>query len=434
MIIFAGPSIALPDIRSVLENADVRPPARTGDIYRASQEMPDAIGLIDGFFEGVPAVWHKEILWAMAQGIAVFGASSMGALRAAELHAFGMMGVGTIFEAFRDGHLEDDDEVALRHGPREMNYLALSVPMVNIRSTLERAVAEGVLDHAAASALTASAKSMHFPERSWDALLTWARNASFDVASLEKLQIWLPGGRVDQKRLDAIAMLEKMATHDLASVPGNKPPFDFQHTVVWEDLKRQCDNVTPSLTVLLALDKLRHEPEKYRELRLRAFEHLPAVAGQDVPRRMLDDAMTQFRTEHRLFTGDALEQWLTERGIDLTGLRGRLEQDLQRGFAIADDPATFRAALLRVVKEDDHYDSLMAEAKAQSDLLHSAGFDMPTPRSLGIAPVTLLVWYFEVFCGTAVPNDMDVFLQSSDYAHKDEFEQMMARQYILWQD
>ena len=43
----------------------------------------------------------------------------MGALRAAELHAFGMRGVGRIFEAFRDGELEDDDEVAVVHGPAE---------------------------------------------------------------------------------------------------------------------------------------------------------------------------------------------------------------------------------------------------------------------------------------------------------------------------
>ena len=31
-----------------------------------------------------------EVLYALANGVRVFGASSMGALRAAELHAFGM--------------------------------------------------------------------------------------------------------------------------------------------------------------------------------------------------------------------------------------------------------------------------------------------------------------------------------------------------------
>ena len=52
----------------------------------------------------------------MSQGIHVFGSASMGALRA-ELCPFGMVGVGRIFEAYRDGELEDDDEVAVIHGP-----------------------------------------------------------------------------------------------------------------------------------------------------------------------------------------------------------------------------------------------------------------------------------------------------------------------------
>ena len=54
---------------------------------------PGAIGVIDGYFDGVPSVWHKEILWALSQGIRVFGGASMGALRAAELDGFGMTGV-----------------------------------------------------------------------------------------------------------------------------------------------------------------------------------------------------------------------------------------------------------------------------------------------------------------------------------------------------
>ena len=72
----------------------------------------------------------------------MFGAASMGALRAAELAAFGMEGVGAIFEAFREGVLEDDDEVAVIHGPAEFGYPVLSEAMVNIRRTLSDAALE----------------------------------------------------------------------------------------------------------------------------------------------------------------------------------------------------------------------------------------------------------------------------------------------------
>ncbi|TMJ43028.1 MAG: hypothetical protein E6G89_02470 [Alphaproteobacteria bacterium] len=139
-IIFAGPTIRKPDIIRLCD-ATILPPAAMGDIYRAARQRPRAIGIIDGDFEGAPSVWHKEILWAMAEGIEVFGASSMGALRAAELANFGMCGIGEIFAAYVAGRLEDDDEVAVEHGPAEMNYITLSEPLVNIRATIDRAIA-----------------------------------------------------------------------------------------------------------------------------------------------------------------------------------------------------------------------------------------------------------------------------------------------------
>ena len=142
--IFVGPTLSREAVVSVLD-AQCLPPAAQGDVYRAARLRPRAIGIIDGYFSGAPSVWHKEILWALSQGIAVFGSSSMGALRAAELHSFGMRGVGRIFEWFRDGVLEDDDEVAVVHGPAELGFAGASEPMVNVRATLARAVAEGVI-------------------------------------------------------------------------------------------------------------------------------------------------------------------------------------------------------------------------------------------------------------------------------------------------
>ena len=85
IVVFTGPTLPADQARAILPDALYLPPVAQGDVYRAAGHQPQAIALIDGFFEHVPAVWHKEILWAMAQGIHVFGSSSMGALRAAEL-------------------------------------------------------------------------------------------------------------------------------------------------------------------------------------------------------------------------------------------------------------------------------------------------------------------------------------------------------------
>ena len=149
LLIFAGPTLSgvtlPPDSRTRL-----LPPAAHGDVYRATllSPRPRALLLIDGYFRAQPAVRHKEILWALSQGIYVFGAASIGALRAAELAPFGMLGVGAVFEAFRSGILEDDDEVAVEHGPAELGYPPVSEAMVDIRATLAAALRNGVVSAA----------------------------------------------------------------------------------------------------------------------------------------------------------------------------------------------------------------------------------------------------------------------------------------------
>ena len=231
--IFAGPTLPLrDDARKVA--ATWRPPAQHGDVYRAVCLLrPRAIGVVDGYFESVPSVWHKEILWAMQQGVHVFGAASMGALRAAELAPFGMRGVGVIFEAYRDGVLEptadafeDDDEVAVTHGPQDSGYLPGSEAMVNIRCTLAKAERAGVIDAETRARLVDLAKSLFFPERSYERLLS--------EVPVPALEAWLPAGRVNQKRDDALALLRAMRAF-LDADPGRADArFHFEHTTLWE--------------------------------------------------------------------------------------------------------------------------------------------------------------------------------------------------------
>src|SRR5688572_15360000 len=168
--IFTGPTLSPEAVRAELD-AVCLPPVSQGDVYRVGLKRPRALGIIDGYFERVPAVWHKEILWAMSQGIHVFGSASMGALRAAELAPFGMEGVGEIFEAYRDGDLEDDDEVAVAHGATESGYRCLSEAMINIRRTLEAAEAGGIIGAETRAGLVRIAKTIFYPDRHYPRLL-----------------------------------------------------------------------------------------------------------------------------------------------------------------------------------------------------------------------------------------------------------------------
>ena len=149
-VVFLGPSLPLDEARTCLR-ATYLPPAARGDVYRAVRDRaPRILVLIDGHVRERPAVWHRELLWALAQGVHVIGAASMGALRAAELGAFGMRGTGRIFAAYRDGRyapyadaFEDDAEVAVVHGPSELGSRPLTVALVDVRDALARAWRRG---------------------------------------------------------------------------------------------------------------------------------------------------------------------------------------------------------------------------------------------------------------------------------------------------
>src|SRR4051812_40169539 len=204
--VFTGPTLSPEAAREVLD-AVYLPPVSQGDVYRVGLERPAAIGIIDGYFERVPSVWHKEILWAMSQGIHVYGSASMGALRAAELDVFGMVGVGEIFEAYRDGVLEDDDEVAVAHAYAEAGFRPVSEAMINVRCTLKAAVAAGALSPATQAALEGIAKELFYPERSYGRILEEGGERGLPRAELQGLREWLRHGQVNRKRLDALAML-----------------------------------------------------------------------------------------------------------------------------------------------------------------------------------------------------------------------------------
>ena len=90
--IFIGPTIRPAELQDEVQ-ACFLPPVSQGDVLGLLRLKPDVIGIVDGYFERIPAVWHKEILQALEQGVYVVGAASMGALRAAELGPFGMAGV-----------------------------------------------------------------------------------------------------------------------------------------------------------------------------------------------------------------------------------------------------------------------------------------------------------------------------------------------------
>jgi hypothetical protein len=204
IIVFLGPSLDQAAAEKILP-ARYLPPARRGDLLAVAEKGATIIGLIDGVFHQESAVAHREILAAVKIGVKVIGASSMGALRAAEMDTLGMVGIGEIYRMYKDGELESDDEVALVFDPS--SGLALSEPLINIRFTLKRAMSEGIITPAEHDLLLASARSLFYPKRTYQAVVTGTKDTIDEKKRAQFLE-WVSENTVDQKREDAVAALE----------------------------------------------------------------------------------------------------------------------------------------------------------------------------------------------------------------------------------
>jgi len=323
--VFVGPTLPEDQARAELD-AVYLPPASEGDVYRVASRRPKAIGIIDGYFECVPSVWHKEILWAMAEGVRVYGSASMGALRAAELAAFGMEGAGKIFEAYRDGILEDDDEVAIIHSSERGGYQPHSVAMVNIRATLQAAERAGVIRRVTRRKLECIAKELFYQERTYATL--WERtDHQLAPAELEALRAWLPAGQVDQKRQDALAMLRAMRAWLDSGLPAKPVEYSFAYTANWEVARCRAGSLHseaqgPEGMVLPGrlLDELRREgqlcaqTEEGALLRFLALEEAWRL-GMVPTARMIRSAAERFRRENAIEEQEAFERWLAENSL-----------------------------------------------------------------------------------------------------------------------
>jgi hypothetical protein len=205
--LFVGPS--LPDAGAVTAGSGLKllAPIAAGDLLRLPLCEGDTIGIVDGYFHHARAVRHKEILDVLSRGIPVLGASSMGALRAAELDVFGMKGIGQIYSAYAAGTLHADDEVALLHAPAEANYLRLSDPLVNIRATLQSAAAAGVCPVDLVAQIIAKLADMPYGKRSYQRVIAAGSELGAGVATLSALRDFFATSAVDTKRDDAIALI-----------------------------------------------------------------------------------------------------------------------------------------------------------------------------------------------------------------------------------
>ena len=206
VVVFTGPSLH-PSAAAGLLDATILPPIKRGDLDPLLASKPAAVGIIDGEFYQSLAVSPKEVLALLESGVRVYGAASMGALRAVELHRYGMIGVGSIFRLFRRGVLDSDDELAVAYCKE--TWRLLSEPLVDTRYALRAAVRKGILSGMEAARIISKLRSVYFPERTRELVLRLAH----DVAGADPardLRNFLATEAPKTKERDAKLLLQRI--------------------------------------------------------------------------------------------------------------------------------------------------------------------------------------------------------------------------------
>ena len=216
-IIFLGPSLSHEKARKIFD-ADYRPPARKGDFLRLAAADFDvvemAIGFVDGvFLQDYPPTPIEVYHLARKKGVLLVGAASLGALRAVELEKFGMVGIGKIFQLYKTGKVNADDEVAVTFAS-EGDYQLQSEAMIDIRYNLYLAHKKGVINEKAKSMLVRLAKEIYFPHRKYTYILEEARNRYPMLESeINSFGSYIRSNRKSLKEMDAIRLVKYLKEH-----------------------------------------------------------------------------------------------------------------------------------------------------------------------------------------------------------------------------
>lgn len=376
-VVFLGPSLPLETAQAVLD-ATYLPPARQGGVVSAIQiHKPEVIGIVDGLFLQDLSVWHKEILFALERGIRVFGASSMGALRAAEMAPFGMVGIGWVYEQYASGVITNDDEVALAHGPAETGYRKLAEPLVNVRATLLAAQTEGLLDSAAYDKIVALVRRIYFPERNLNNIFRSIEEDGFSQPFVAQLRSFFAHRYVDVKRDDALLLLTTLRDCAAGTSPL-RPASDATRTRMFDALYHR-DRAVLHQGTEIPLASI----SRYAALHLREFESLRFQAlnrelavfaaqmlGVAASEREIDAETRRFRAELGLSSEAGLDAWIA--GNDLTqaefqALMRELAtcRKIQRWWLSVVGRREFKAkSLLDELRLKNRYQSVAAEAAA----------------------------------------------------------------------
>lgn len=212
-IVYLGPTLRREEAVKILD-ADYRDPAKKGDFLMLSQDSDEKkyVGFIDGvFLHDYPPPPIEVYHLATRKNIELLGASSLGALRAVELEKFGMKGIGKIFELYKSGIINADDEVAVTFVSG--SNILQSEAMIDIRFNLFLAYKKGIITNDTKKRFAKIAKGIYFPFRNYEDLINLTQQQYPSIHDeLENFRAYILQHRDSLKARDAVKLLKYLKT------------------------------------------------------------------------------------------------------------------------------------------------------------------------------------------------------------------------------
>jgi len=134
-------------------------PIRQGDMFATILEGFRNILIIDGYFYNDFPCTTFEVLLAIEEGRNVFGAGSIGALRAVELHNYGMLGSGYVFNYLKRKKIKPYQIVAQTY---DGDNKPVSVPLINVVYFLKSALKKRIISRSEFDKCFNAANDIHF--------------------------------------------------------------------------------------------------------------------------------------------------------------------------------------------------------------------------------------------------------------------------------
>ena len=326
-IVFAGPSLSVQAGQAILKDAVFLPPLRQADLITAMTcHHPDVIIIVDDYAGQAETVRHSEILQAINSGIKVYGTAANGAVRAFEMDHCGMVGVGSVYQMFKDGVIEDDEEVySLSHKQKSGDFLRLSEPLVNLRATLAQAVEKQVIEPEILSEIISVIKELPWPERSLEKIFSRIAALAISDSGVDKLRHFVTNNYCDIQKSDTLQtlkMVQALVCEGLCrqfSTEAEARNFNNPFWVLYERDRKVLSEVGKvSLNDLSAhaiLDHPHSQELKSSALNREIATFLAGYLGLEVGAEDVARERLRFVAKHGLKGEDDLASWLHDNDL-----------------------------------------------------------------------------------------------------------------------